>query len=283
MATANTLERIFSVDYKSKIQPIVSVWEMGRGLENLDNPIAVTIDNSTGDIYVADCGNNCVKVFDNHGKIMFIFGDEEGEGEMNSPIGLAICRDRILISQISHCILNFQVNGEFISRIGKPGKGDMEFQYPRGLTFNESNGEIYICDSNNDRIQILSKELTYKTQFGQDYLISPLDVKLIKEYIFILDQPNPCLHQYSYNLVLLKSIISRGGGLQLNYPYFFYIDNSDNILISDYYSNSISTFNSQFELIHKIPIASPSGITVDTTGRVIVVCEGGRQSSFNIF
>ncbi|KAI6659801.1 hypothetical protein LOD99_10626 [Oopsacas minuta] len=117
MATANTLERIFSVDYKSKIQPIVSVSKCGGGLGNLSSPQGVTIDNCTGDIYVADSLNNCVKVFDCNGQIMFKFGDEEGEGKTNGPIALAICRDRILISQISHCILSYLVNGKFISRI----------------------------------------------------------------------------------------------------------------------------------------------------------------------
>ncbi|KAI6647688.1 NHL repeat containing protein [Oopsacas minuta] len=281
MATANTLERIFSVDYKSKIQPIVSVCNWGRGLEDLNNPQGVTIDNSTGDIYVADCRNNCVKVFENNGQIMFKFGDEEGEGKMYHPNGLAIFGNRILITHQS-CILNYQVNGKFTSRIGKPGKGELEFYDPSGLTFDESNGEVYICDYNNHRIQILSKELTYKTQFGQDNLKSPLDVKLTKEFIYILDLSNPCLHLYGYNLILNKSLISRGYGLQLMYPYYFYIDNSNNTLITDYYFNSISIFNSQFELIHKISIAYPSGITVDNKGRVIVVCRG-KQTHLDIF
>ncbi|KAI6647844.1 NHL repeat containing protein [Oopsacas minuta] len=278
MATANTLERIFSVDYKSKIQPIVSVCKWRRGFENTNSPQGVTIDNSTGDIYVADYGNNCVKVFDCNGKIMFKFGDEEGEGKMNCPYGLAICRDRILISQANNCILNYQVNGEFVSSIGKPGKGELEFYDPLGLTFDQSNGEVCICDSDNDRIQILSKELTYKTQFGQDNLRFPVDVKLTKEFIYILDRSNPCLHLYNYNLILHKNILSRGYGLQLMNLCFFYIDNSNNILITEYYSSSISIFNSQFDLIHKISIACPSGIAVDNRGRVIVVCEGVQMS-----
>ncbi|KAI6656268.1 Cell surface protein [Oopsacas minuta] len=277
MATANTLERIFSVDYKSKIQPIVSVCKWGRGLKNLNNPNGVTIDNSTGEIYVADSGNNCVKVFDCNGQIMFKFGDDEGEGEMNGPIGLAISRDRILISQSSSCILNYQLNGEFVSRIGKLGQGELEFDYPRGMTFDESNGEVYISDSTNTRIQILSKELTYKTQFGQDNLKYPLDVKLTKEYIYILDRSNPCLHLYNYNLILHKSIISKGDGLQAIYPYFFYIDNSNNILIPDFTSNSSYIFDSQFDFIYKISIAAPTGITVDNRGRVIVVCVTGEH------
>ncbi|KAI6650755.1 hypothetical protein LOD99_7806 [Oopsacas minuta] len=274
MATANPLERIFSVDYKSKIQPIVSVCIWGVGLENLSGPNGVTIDNTTGDIYVADYGNTCVKVFDNNGKIMFKFGDEEGEGKIYLPNGLAIFRDRILISQSSNCILNYRMNGEFVSIIGKPGKGELEFDDPHGLTFDESNGEVYICDSNNNRIQILTKELTYKTQFGIGDLKSPVGVKLTKELIYILDQSNPCLHLYNYNLILHKSVISTGYGLQVENPWHFCIDNSNNILITDIFSDSISIFNSQLELIHKISLTNPTDITVDNRGRVIVVCIG---------
>ncbi|KAI6647687.1 NHL repeat containing protein [Oopsacas minuta] len=231
MATANTLERIFSVDYKSKIQPIVSVCKLGKGLENLRGPRGVAIDNSTGDIYVADYENSCVKVFDCNGKIMLKFGDEDGEGKMFCPVGLAICRNRILISQSSDCILNYQVNGEFISRIGIPGERELEFDFPPGLTFDESNGEVYICDSNNDRIQILSKELTYKTEFGSDHLNFPLDVNLTKEFIYILDLSDLCLHLYNYNLILHKSIISGGYESELITPYFFCIDNSKIFLL----------------------------------------------------
>ncbi|KAI6647859.1 hypothetical protein LOD99_8446 [Oopsacas minuta] len=282
MATANTLERIFSVNNRSRIQPIVSLCKRGEGLENLNYPNGVTIDNSTGDIYVADCENNCVKVFDCNGKIMFKFGDEEREGKMYRPNGLAICRDRILISHRNDCILTYQLNGKFISRIGKHGKGELEFDYPLGLTFEESSSEVYICDSENNRIQILSKELTYKTQFGQDYLKSPLDVKLTNEFIYILDRSELCLHLYDYHLILHKSIIFRGDGFEQISLIFFCIDNSNNILITDIASRYIFIFNSQLYLIHELFITYSTGITVDNRGRVIIVCDGGEHC-LNIF
>ena len=63
------------VDYKSKIKPVVSVCSMGKTMNKLYGPRAVTVDNTTGNIFVADTGNNCVKVFDDSGKIMYKFGD----------------------------------------------------------------------------------------------------------------------------------------------------------------------------------------------------------------
>ena len=265
------------IDYKSKKQPVVSVCENGKGNDQLNYPFGVTVDNKTGNIYIADQSNNCVKVFDRTGKYLFKFGDNEAEGKMLYPKGVAIYGDRVIISQDNHCILNYQLNGKFISRIGKQGKGELEFDYPFGLTINESNGDIYICDFNNNRIQILNKDFSFKFQFGKDILKQPLDVKLSKEYIFVLDVSNPCLHLFNYNHILQKSVISRGKGMQVIYPRFFFIDQTDNILISDYGSNSIYIFNSQFQLFHEIPVSGPMGVTVDNQGRVIVVSQSPKN------
>ena len=266
------------IDYKSKKQPLVSVCEKGKGMEQLNWPRGVTVENETGNIYIADLDNKCVKVFDSIGKYLFKFGDNEDEGKMYLPLSVAICGDRILISQLNHCILNYQLNGKFISKIGKCGNGELEFNYPFGLTIDESNGNIYVSDCNNNRIQILSQDFRFISQFGKDILKQPLDVKLSKEYIFVLDESNPCLHLFNYNHILQKSVISRGKGMQVVNPLYFFIDQTDNILISDSDSNSIHIFNKEIQLIHEISVSpNPSGITVDKKGRVIVVCQAEKN------
>ena len=155
-------------------------------------------------------------------------------------------------------------NGKFISKIGKYGNGELEFNCPNGLTIDESNGNIYVSDCDNNRIQILSQDFRFISQFGKDILRSPLNVKLSKEYIFVLDVSNPCLHLFNYNNILQKSVISRGKGMQVINPCNFFIDQTDNILISDRDSNSIQIFNKEFQLIHEISVSpNPAGITVD--------------------
>ena len=263
------------VDYKSKIQPVVSVCDYGTELYNLNVPHAVVVDGTTGNIFVADTCNNCVKVFDDSGKIICKIGDLKGEGKMYSPQGISIYGNNILVSQASSFILNYQLDGKFISRIGIPGNGKLEFNNPRGLTFGH-NGDLYICDSRNNRVQILSKEFVFKDQFGQNSLKNPCDVKLTRKYIYVLDDSNPCLHLFNYNLILQKSVLSRREGLQLRNPRGCYIDSYDNILVSDY-QGFIFIFNPGFELIHRISISYPKSVTVDKQGRIIVVSGGGEK------
>ena len=259
------------IDYKSKKQPLLSVCKKGKGMEQLNDPHGVTVDNRTGNIYIADQYNHCVKVFDSTGEYLFKFGDNEGEGKMNYPISVAIYEDRILITQNNNCILNYQLNGKFISSIGRQGSGELQFNNLFSLTIDESNGHIYICDRNNNRIQILNNNFSFKSQFGNDTLKYPRDVKLCKEYIYVLDASNLCLHLFNYNHILQKSVISRGKGMEVINPLFFFVDQTENILISDRNSNSIHIFNTEFQLIHKIPLSNPTGVTVDKQGRVIVV------------
>ena len=52
----------------------------------LDLPRGVTVDNETGNIYIADTVNNCIKVFDSTGKYLFKFGNNEAEGKMYRPL-----------------------------------------------------------------------------------------------------------------------------------------------------------------------------------------------------
>ena len=288
LAELNNLGRLVEkvrseIDYKSKEQPLVSVCEKGKGMEQLNYPLGVTVDNKTGKLYIADHNDDYVKVFDKTGKYLFKFGNNEDEGKILSPKGVSIYGDRVIISH-SNCILNYQHNGKFISRIGKQGEGELEFDYPFGLAINESNEDIYICDHYNNRIQLLNQDFSFKSQFGKYILQEPLDVKLSKEYIFVLDKSKPCLHLFNYNHILQKSVISRGRGMQVIFPRFFFIEQTENILILDYGSNSIYIFNSLFQLFPKIPVSNqPMGVTVDNKGRVIVVSHSPKCLSLKIF
>ena len=272
------------IDYKSKKQALVSVCDKGKGMDQLDIPHSVTVDYKTGNIYIADTFNHCVKVFDCTGKCLFKFGDSEGEGKMTFPRGVAISGDRVIVSHENllcndyHSILHYKLNGQFVSSMVISEKGEKELICNIILLIDDTNGDIYICDRNNNRIEVFNQDFRFISQFGKDILKSPRGVKLSQEYIFVLDKSNPCLHLFNYNHILLKSFISRGEGTQVINPCYFFIDQTDNILISDYGSNSIHIFNSQFQLFHKIPVSNyPMGVTVDNQGRVIVVSQSQKD------
>ena len=231
------VERVNEIDYKSKTQSIISVYVRGTGNGQLKNPWGVTVNHNTGNIYVADSKNNCVKVFNSTAKYLLKFGDGKGEGKMSCPRGLLIRDNRVFVSH-NHCILVYEREGKFVSRIGNEGSGELQFKYPCGLSTVESSNYIYICDYLNNRIQIISVNLQFKSQFGKDILHQPSDIKLFKDNIFVLDESNPCLHIFSKDLVLQKSVVTREEK-----------DNKFSILSSSLLTSSVIFFSQILTLI----------------------------------
>ena len=94
----------------------------------------------------------------------------------------------------------------------------------------------------------------------------------------MLDESNYCLHLFSYDYVLQRSVITRNTGTQELDPFYFFIDRFDNILVSDCNYNSVLIYDSQFKFFHRISVStSPMGIAVDPDGRVIIVCQARSQ------
>ena len=56
------VERMSEIDYQSETQSIISVCDKGTGNKQLNNSRGVTVNHNTGNIYVADCFNKCVKI-----------------------------------------------------------------------------------------------------------------------------------------------------------------------------------------------------------------------------
>ena len=104
---------------------------------------------------------------------------------MSYPRGLLICGNRVLVTQSGNYIQVYELDGRFVSRFGSYGNGNLQFNIPHGLSTDEYNGDIYICDYLNNRIQIISEVFEYKSEFGKDILHCPRDVKLYKGNIFI--------------------------------------------------------------------------------------------------
>ena len=260
------------VGYKWRRTPVLSVGGRASDEEGLFNrPHGVAVEYKTGNIYVADFINDRVQVFDSNGKYLYKFGDK-----MSLPYSITIHQDRVFVVQYSsHCVLVYELNGTFIKQLGSYGSGESQFKYPRGIAISEMNGDIYVCDCDNNRIQIFSKEFLFKSQFGQGTLRSPFDIKLTNEFICVLSSSQPFLYSFSYNFTPTHNSVLSSISKHLEYPHSFCIDRSGHFIISDYSLNAVVIFNQQGELVHTITdsVKEPRGVTLDSNGRIILVGE----------
>src|ERR1051326_2049937 len=100
----------------------------GNPPEALTEPTDIVTDPGTGDVYVAE---------------------RHTDGT-----------DPKLVGRISV----FDKNGKFLRTIGKAGTGPGEFRTPHGLEF-DSQGRLIVADRHNHRIQVLTKDGKYITEY----------------------------------------------------------------------------------------------------------------------
>ena len=272
------------LDYEGKVTPVLSIGGTSGGKEGqFSSPWGVAVHYQTGNIFVADQCNNRVQVFDKDGKYLYKFGDRDGAGKMNSPLCIAFYQNKVFVSQHgAGCLLVYDLNKTFLKQIGTPGYGEGQLNSPYGITINGSNGDIFVCDNSNDRVQIFSEDFLFKAQFGIGILKSLCDIKLTNEYIYVMTWTNPFLYSFNYDLTQIQNAAVNSISKHLQQPYSFCIDGAGNFIVSDYNQHAIFLFNQEGDLVHKITdsIQSPAGVTLDARGRIILVSRIHRLMVF---
>ena len=108
-----------------------------------------------GDVYVTDYYNHRVQVFSQNGTFVRTFGRRgSGLGELATPCGIHVDHDYVYVVEYGNCRVSvFYTSGEFITSFGRRGSGEGELSNPTGTTIDQD-GFLYICDSENNRIQV---------------------------------------------------------------------------------------------------------------------------------
>ena len=178
---------------------------------------------------------------------------------MNSPIGVTLYQEKVFVVQYSgNSILVYKLNGTYIQNVGIG-----QLTYPYGIDINKVNGDIYVCDSGNNRIQVFTQEFSWKTSLFGDVLKEPYDINLTEDSIFVLDARDPCMHIYNYNHVLIRNIIKR------SIQFVFCLDSVNNICMTDNQTGHI--FNIQGDLMHKFGnFYDGKAIAITHNGNIIV-------------
>ena len=271
------------VDYKNKVKPILSVGGAGKTEGQFNSPWGVTVDYTTDNIYVADRQNNRVQVLNRNGGYLFKFGDTDATGKLNRPFTIAISEKKVFVTSAeTKCVLVYDLNETFLKQIGKKGTGDGEFLCPFGIAINEVNGDIYVCDFYSNQVQIFSKDYSFISHFGNEILKSPRDIKLTRDYIFVLCDNNPFLVKFDYNLTQVHNVISKSISGHLKCPLGMVIDGDGKLIISDCNNQAVFIFNPKGKLLRKLTdsISRPAGVAIDSQGRIIVVSLDNRVLIF---
>ena len=112
--------------------------------------------NSRGQIIASKFTRSEVVIMDG-GEVISSF-------DCRGPTGITTdSDDNIYVSCVDH-IEKFSSDGQHVKSVGKSGHKEAEFISPEGLAHH--NGHIYVCDTLNNRIQVLDTDLNYMRSIG---------------------------------------------------------------------------------------------------------------------
>ena len=91
------------------------------------------------------------------------------------------------------------------------GHDDRELYNPKGIALDRARNEVYVCDTSNKRIQVLSSEGEYVRQFGRNRFTEPYAICISQQdELFVTDQATQCVQKFSLTGEFLKRVGSRG-------------------------------------------------------------------------
>ena len=243
-------------------------------ISNLDRPTGITCSGNS--ILAIEHSRNRILKFNTASEVVAVYGQEQlrGPSELTTDQ-----HENLYVCTIDdHMVHKFARNGTHIKSTGTLGELPGQFNFPNGIRINNQD-ELYICDSCNDRIQVLDLQLRFKRVFGgpgsgKGQFSFPSDVDFDSSgNIYVVDGNNHRIQVFSPQESYIRVIgYKRFGSSELKNPVNMHIVN-DLLFVTEFKKNHITVFKTSGELVTifgKGILQDPEGIEVDADGYVYV-------------
>ena len=138
--------------------------ERGNLDHQLNYPQGLSV-NGNGDIIVANSVNQLIKIFSSNGQYLGKFG---GVGSLINPNHCIQHGQYFIVPYYGdHSIKMFDLGGKLISKFGREGSKDGEFNGAYYLSINKE-GFLAVCNTFNHRIQVFELSGKFVTKFGRE-------------------------------------------------------------------------------------------------------------------
>jgi peptidylamidoglycolate lyase len=155
-------------------------------------PHGLTVDDKNN-IGVIDVGLHQVFKFSHNGKLLLKLGEAKTAGNdkvhFNRPTDIAIARDVSFYVSDGYGnsrAVKFSAAGEYLFEWGKKGGKESEFNIPHGISL-DSNGNVYVADRENSRVQIFDSTGKFIKQFSDHSFGKICAVAFGKSKLFAVD------------------------------------------------------------------------------------------------
>lgn len=213
------------------------------------------------------------------------------QGDMNNPLSKPMdvtkVGNNIYVSDTNHTQIQvFDSKGKFVSKFGKKGSGDGQFQFPYGIT-GDNKGNIYVSDLYNGKISIFTSEGKFVKYFTDDsknvsFLTSPAGLRIYNNKLYITDIKSNSVNVYSMTgkkLLVINAATSKDD--PLNAPNAVAVDDEKDIYVSDTGNHRVVEYDQNGKFIKIIngskdgkgdsKFVNPRGVGVLSNGTLLMV------------
>jgi len=232
-----------------------------------NGPYDIAIDNTTGDIAVADIDNNRVQLFSSEGK----YFETISAKELIEPTSVAFTRSSDLIVIASCKIFRFDESGKFVKNIT-----NKHLKEPYRLTI-ARDGRMVVCDRGDNTVKVLTPD-------GSKLLLTISDPDRHCPYYavchqdrFVVSYPRTNnVKIFSKDGVFLYGIGTSGSGDgQLSFPAGICFDTFANLVVCDRGNSRLQIFTIDGKFVNSIEgeyngLKAPWSVGVSNNGHLFV-------------
>ena len=266
--------------------------QLGTPVRTIDlgvKPLYIAVGDK-GELFVTEHWGRQYTVLDPQGQRVITMGSE---GEPQLGFGIATDGEgNVYVASghgsiaSAHKMQKFNRYGQLVKSIGKWGKSPGEFDYPWGVRY--CNHHVYVCDSDNGRVQVFDSDLNFVRSFGTrgdgpGQFKGPRDIDFDAQgniYVldFVVNQLSDQVQVFGEDGQYLRHFSKRTlhpEGLCVSGDYVYVTDSSN---------ANVSVFHTSGELVHSFgekgsgrdELKHPYGIAADCDGFVFV-CDSGSS------
>ena len=165
-----------------------------------DNPHSVSAPGgvavaSDGTLFIADTGNDRIRVFDAAGVFVASWGVRgTAPGQMSAPEALTLGPDGLVyVADTGNSRIEvFERDGTFVRAFGSLGAGDGQLSRPSGIAL-DAQGRVFVSDTGNARIERFSSAGVFAEKWGSkgtnpDQFDSPRGIAVdAVGYVYVVD------------------------------------------------------------------------------------------------
>ena len=173
-------------------------------------------------------------------------------GPLEEPAAVASGSDGSIYvcEALGHRISVFDRTGALVRRWGSLGRGEREFDGPRGISISED-GRVYVADTGNDRIQVFNADGRFERQWGRHgadagEFDEPLGLAVADGRVYVADSRNNRVQVFQRDGTFLFFVWSYGfHDGAFDRPVDVAVDRDGSFYVSDQGNSRIQKFSAE--------------------------------------